>query len=378
MHGKSFYGWYKDETFSEPWFFAIDRVTAPLTLYAKWGGSNTSQYAVIFYYGEGTSGPGKWLEFKDIPSGADNFPIPNELKVVLSDPVSDLTKTGYLLAGWLNENSGDLILSGTITVDRSITLYAKFNPIGYTVAFNSNGGSGSMNELPRAFADGMPLTKNVFTRTGYTFIGWSKGATNGTGERFNDQSTKDVSAVVGTNTLYAMWAATPVIGSKPAAVSTNPDDLAVSIDTANTIPPSVLSYQWQRNGVNVGSLVIGDETFAPDTADCWNQNMSVRVGVQDLSPTVPSVIPVRPLATQAHLQTINANTPDPTRTGTTSCLIMLPLPEPGGPSRTTAPCLAEPLTATEKQSTSAASLLTLALASTVITAGFLVSSDQKG
>jgi len=303
--GYSFLGWYKDPDpeSTDLWLFAEDKVTKPITLYARWD-SGTAKRAVFYYLG----------------NGSNPDPVP---PVIVSPPYTTTMpaapsqlKTGHNFGGWLQENSGEVLAPGEVfAATRTVTFYVKWLPIGYTVDYIANGGTGSQMETSEhAFNERKKLTKCTYTRTGYTFMGWSKGSEYGSGgEYFNDESTENLTSTESdTVILYAMWAATPVIVSKPN--SSGPDDLAVSIDTSNTISPSILSYQWQRNGVNIASPVPGSDRYAPGTTD-WNQNMSVRVSVKDLSPTVSSDIPVRPLATQAHLQAINASTPDPDKTG---------------------------------------------------------------
>lgn len=67
----------------------------------------------------------------------------------------------------------------------------------YMVYFNSNGGSGIME--PQAFTEGeeQALSKNLFTREGFTFNGWI-----GNGSKYNDGQVITVSSDV---TLFAMW-----------------------------------------------------------------------------------------------------------------------------------------------------------------------------
>lgn len=75
----------------------------------------------------------------------------------------------------------------------------------YTVAFNSNGGSGTMSNQTVSRDKATALTANVFKRTGYSFLGWAtdKNATKAT---YTDkQSVTNLAAGGGTVTLYAIW-----------------------------------------------------------------------------------------------------------------------------------------------------------------------------
>jgi uncharacterized repeat protein (TIGR02543 family)/LPXTG-motif cell wall-anchored protein len=115
-----------------------------------------------------------------------------------------LTRPGYTFGGWTTAANG----TGTTYADAasypftsSTTLYAKWNPINYTVAYNTQGGStvtggnytiGSSITLPAA-----P------TRTGFTFAGWFTGTSGGTalGATYSPPS-------IGNITLYAHWTPT--------------------------------------------------------------------------------------------------------------------------------------------------------------------------
>ena len=77
----------------------------------------------------------------------------------------------------------------------------------YDVVFNANGGTGSMEKQRFVYnANPTALSKNIFTRDGYVFIGWNT-KDDGTGTAYADkekvQNLTDVAG--GTVTLYAQW-----------------------------------------------------------------------------------------------------------------------------------------------------------------------------
>ena len=101
-------------------------------------------------------------------------------------------KTGYTLTGWYTAaTSGSKVLNadGTFTgtgvsgyttasawdVTEDKTLYAQWTPNGYTIVFNKNASdaTGTMSNLSMTYDVAKALTTNAFTRTGYTFMGWS-------------------------------------------------------------------------------------------------------------------------------------------------------------------------------------------------------------
>ena len=78
----------------------------------------------------------------------------------------------------------------------------------YTIAYNSNGGSGTTSGSSHTYDTAKNLTANGFSKTGYTFNGWNTKA-DGSGTSYADkESVKNLTAINGaTVTLYAQWKA---------------------------------------------------------------------------------------------------------------------------------------------------------------------------
>ena len=118
------------------------------------------------------------------------------------------TRPGYTFSGWTKTPGGakdynnsqsvsDIALSG------AVTLYAKWTVNNYAMAFNANGGSGTMANQNFTYDAAQAISQCAFTRTGYTFYGWAKAAT---GEKaYNDSESVSNLAESGTVTLYALW-----------------------------------------------------------------------------------------------------------------------------------------------------------------------------
>ncbi len=89
----------------------------------------------------------------------------------------DLSQTGYTFGGWYKDESfaddkkWDFDTSTMPT--ENLTLYAKWDANPYTVAFDANGGEGSMPVQSFTYDTAQALSGNLFTRTGYTFRGWT-------------------------------------------------------------------------------------------------------------------------------------------------------------------------------------------------------------
>ncbi len=124
----------------------------------------------------------------------------NELKTVLS---VNPTRVGYTFGGWYLDkackNQGKI----KATDKSDIQLYAKWNPLSYTVTFVDG-----YNRYTQTISYGksVALKKNTFTNTsGYAFCGWSQTPGRyglGDVEFTNKQKVTDLGNVI----LYPVWA----------------------------------------------------------------------------------------------------------------------------------------------------------------------------
>lgn len=132
-----------------------------------------------------------------------------------------LGKTGYNISartGWSTNSSGTgKVFDSTVTLkgqditnldngDATVTLYANWKPNTYTVKYNANGGLGTMEDSSHVYDIAKSLNANTFTRTGYTFRGWTTNA-DGTGDAYNNceylkNLTSENGGIVN---LYAQW-----------------------------------------------------------------------------------------------------------------------------------------------------------------------------
>lgn len=131
-------------------------------------------------------------------------------------------KPGYHFTGWTCETSGKRTSEKTLEVkaDQVQTLFkehpeqrvfrftAQFEPNSFTVKYNANGGTGTMDDQHFQYAGegDAYLKQNTFVRPGYRFLGWSEKA-DGTGTSYADKAKflgvpADDGAIVN---LYAQW-----------------------------------------------------------------------------------------------------------------------------------------------------------------------------
>ncbi|MBQ2382599.1 MAG: InlB B-repeat-containing protein, partial [Oscillospiraceae bacterium] len=70
---------------------------------------------------------------------------------------------------------GVTVAQSTAVDNDTVTMYAQWTPTGksYTIKYDPNGGTGTMEDTLVAYGYNTPLRKNTFTRTGYKFVGWT-------------------------------------------------------------------------------------------------------------------------------------------------------------------------------------------------------------
>lgn len=183
------------------------------------------------------------------------------------------TRTGYTFAGWNTNSSGtgtNYSAGGSVSVgaNATVTLYAKWTPITYSITYNGNGNTGgSTASQTKAYDAAINLQNNGFTKTGYHFTGWNT-ASNGAGTSYSAGAGYSSNANLA---LYARWA----INSSTLSVnpnggtwnnSTTTQSFTQNYNTTKSIPvPTRTGYTftgWTRSGIN-GSMssLTGSATY---------------------------------------------------------------------------------------------------------------------
>ena len=155
-------------------------------------------------------------------------------------------KPGYTFAGWNTkaDGSGKLFTktgaahkvqftAADIDENGEAHLYAQWTANKYTVTFDANGGTGTMDDQEFTYDVKQALTANTFSRTGYTFKEWTTNA-DGTGDKYADKATVKNLATEGTVTLYAQWTANKytVIFDANGGTAADPASKEVTFDAA--------------------------------------------------------------------------------------------------------------------------------------------------
>ena len=117
---------------------------------------------------------------------------------------SDLTKTGYTFTGWQGDDGQPYSQGYVYGGNENLTLTAQWDPNTYYVSFDSNGGSGSMDDQTFTYDGKQALSPNDFTPpTGYEFVGWKDDDSN---VYTDNQSVSNLTDIDGkTVTLTAQW-----------------------------------------------------------------------------------------------------------------------------------------------------------------------------
>lgn len=196
--GYIFTGWYTDEDCTE--LYELDYITGSVTLYAG--------FSPIEYYIEFNSNSAYADDYGSVIGSMDEYPVLYDEDFVF--PECGYTAKGYEFIGWQYEDSQDVYQPGDVVSNLStddgdtVTFYALWDKLDYTVSFDLNGGSGSMANETHVGGVAKTLATYSGTKTGYTFAGWSKtdGATSAT---YTNGQSVTLSQTDTNITLHAVW-----------------------------------------------------------------------------------------------------------------------------------------------------------------------------
>ena len=131
--------------------------------------------------------------------------------------INGYTKTGYTFTGWNTQQDGggtaytdgQNVINLTAIEGETLTLYAQWRANNYTIKFDGNtADDGNMPDQPMIYDIETSLSINGYTKTGYTFAGWStqqdgKGTIYADGQNVINLTPEEGGMV----TLYAQWRA---------------------------------------------------------------------------------------------------------------------------------------------------------------------------
>jgi uncharacterized repeat protein (TIGR02543 family) len=142
-----------------------------------------------------------------LPDGVENPGYYRSTDAVITLPAP--VRTGYTFDAWyINapytpENKAETIAQGS-TGNKDF--YAGWTTNTYRVAYNANGGEGTMGQSSHTYDLAQNLSANLFTWLGYAFNGWNTQADGGGASYTGGQSVTNLSSVNGgVVNLHARW-----------------------------------------------------------------------------------------------------------------------------------------------------------------------------
>ena len=211
-----------------------------ITVYAKW---LKVGYAINLFAGDSQT-PTNTICYKITDAGDIDVPLPED-------------RVGYNFLGWFDNESfeGENVTSISPQSAQDYNLYAKWQAITYTIAFNGNNAtSGEMQSVVTTYDSKIKLPKNVFVNDVgcVVFGGWSTQA-GGDVVYSDEQKVINLTQIDGaTVVLYAKWLEIFVVESNEI-VGVNP----------NIKVPTNLVIQSVVNEQNITG--IGEEVFLGHT-----------------------------------------------------------------------------------------------------------------
>ena len=235
---------------------------ADLILYAQW---TINQYTVTYDEQGGTA-------VTDVTINAGTSTI-----------LPTTTRDGYTFNGWYDASSGSYTYGGptngaagvSFTPPSTITMYARWVAITYTISYNGNGSTSGSTASGSYTTGGSAYTiaANGFARTNYTFTGWNTLSGGGGTAYTAGVSTYSTSANL---TLYAQWSAIQyTVNWNANGGSVSPTSSSGVSGTVVTSPTPTLTgntFLYWRDGttdlnyasqINPGGTwtIVGNNTF---------------------------------------------------------------------------------------------------------------------
>ena len=316
--GYTFQGWWTEAVNGICMTEATEVPAADMELFAHW---SPITYYVRFHANGGTG------TMSDQPFTYD---VRNALNT------HTFTRTGFAFTGWATTPSGQVRYAENASVvnleevqDRVVDLYAVWSGVGYSVRFDSNGGTGIMDNQTIAVGETQNLWSCAFARAGYTFAGWAVSPTDAEAKKVTYRDGAAVKNLATSNgavvPLYAVWVSEGQmvrISFNANGGSVSPDYLNCNVGTAvesfptPTRPGFTFAGWWTAKSGGMRVTSIARVTAAQTFYAHWTSEGGIDPG--DGSCTVTfnanggSVSPVSRIVT---VDTAVGTLPTPTRSG---------------------------------------------------------------
>ncbi|MBQ4535785.1 MAG: InlB B-repeat-containing protein, partial [Clostridia bacterium] len=169
--------------------------------------------------------------------------------------------------------------------------------------FNANGGTGTMANQAFKYGVSQDLTANTFTRTGYTFSGWSLSSSSSTVTYKDKANVKNLTPTAnGKFNLYAVWSPITYKLSYTldggSVATENPTTYKVTTATFTLNNPTKTGYTfagWTGTGLSSATTTVtitqgstGDRSYTATWTPNTNTKYTVNHYVMDTSGNYPS------------------------------------------------------------------------------------------
>ena len=204
--------WSKD---ASDLFGVNDSIFCPKT--SKWGSKATAQNTYLRFWGFHLFNPYWYFSFKiklnDYQKTEHSIMLVNHLgnnttikkrhKETYGNSLPTPTKSGYNFVGW--KNSAGNIVKSTDVITGTHTLTAQWEPINFTLKYDANGGTGSMNSESVNYLSEYTLTDSLFIGPTYKIDYNLNGATeNFETPKYYNRLFTGKWLDVNTNTVYSV------------------------------------------------------------------------------------------------------------------------------------------------------------------------------
>jgi uncharacterized protein (TIGR02145 family)/uncharacterized repeat protein (TIGR02543 family) len=170
-------------------------------------------------------------------------------------PTQAPVKTGYTFVGWYLDTSSSTAFNFSTPITGATTLNAKWAIKQFALTITATNGSVTKSPNAAQYDSGTVVSLTPVPAAGYQFTGWSGGLTG---------TANPVSI-----TMTGVKSVTANFGLNAPTITTHPSNKSVILNgtvTFNVVASGLsLSYQWQKNGVNIASANSASYTIPPAT-----------------------------------------------------------------------------------------------------------------